>query len=92
MTHTRSKHCNKCYAYYSALKGVKQGVRNSPCKIGSVPTGELDTFVLDKIQKIFKSPEVIKELAKQLEQENPKYSAETAFKLVNDIGEVFQYF
>ena len=92
MIPTRSKRGNKYYEYYSALKGVKQGVQHCPCKIGSVPAGELDTFVLDKIQKIFKSPEVIKELARQLEQENPKYSTETAFNLVSDIGEVFQYF
>ncbi len=92
MIPTRSKHGNKYYEYYSALKGVKEGVKYKPCKIGSVPAGELDTFVIGKIQQIFKSPEIIKELARQLEEVNPNYTASTAFDLVNDIGEVFQYF
>lgn len=92
MIPTRSKRGNKYYEYYSALKGVKEGVKKHPCKIGSVPAGELDTFVVEKIQQVFKSPEIMKELAKQLEDANPKYTPTDAYKLINNIGEAFQYF
>ena len=92
MTPTRCKKGNKYYEYYSSLKSIKEGVKSHPCKIGSVPAGELDTFVLEKIQQIFKSPEIMRELAKQLEETNPKYTASEAYKLVGNIGEAFQYF
>ena len=92
MIPTRCKRGNKYYEYYSTLKSVKEGAKNHPCKIGSVPAGELDTFVLEKIQQIFKSPEIMREMAKQLEEANPKYSANDAYNLANNIGEVFQYF
>ena len=34
----------------------------------------------------------MREMAKQLEEANPKYSANDAYNLANNIGEVFQYF
>ena len=92
MIPTRCKRGNKYYEYYSALKSVKEGAKTHSCKIGSVPAGELDTFVLEKIQQIFKSPKIMREMAKQLEEANPKYSANDAYNLANNIGEVFQYF
>ena len=92
MTPTRCKKGNRYYEYYTSLKAVKEGVVRCGCKIGSVPAGELDTFVLEKIQQVFKSPEIMRELAKQLELANPKYTATEAYKLVDNIGEAFQYF
>lgn len=92
MIPTRCKRGNKYYEYYTTLKSVKEGAKAHPCKIGSVPAGELDTFVLEKIQQIFKSPKIMREMAKQLEEANPKYSANDAYNLANNIGEVFQYF
>ena len=92
MIPTRCKRGNKYYEYYTTLKSVKEGAKAHPCKIESVPAGELDTFVLEKIQQIFKSPKIMREMAKQLEEANPKYSANDAYNLANNIGEVFQYF
>ncbi len=92
MIPTRCKNDNKYYEYYSSLKSIKEGVQRCACKLGSVPAGELNTFVLDKIQQIFKSPEIMREIAKQLSQINPKYTATEAYKLVDNIGEAFQYF
>jgi hypothetical protein len=37
--------------------------------MGSVPAGELDRFVVSKVQKIFQSPEIIQELVHQIKAE-----------------------
>ena len=53
MTPTRSKKGNKYYEYYTSSKAVKEGVKTVNCQIGSIPAGEIESFVLDKVKKIF---------------------------------------
>lgn len=92
MTPTRSKKGNKYYEYYTSLKVVKEGVKNTHCQIGSIPAGAIDNFVLDKVKKIFQTPELQEELLKEFKRQNENYNGADVYNIVQDIGEAFQYF
>lgn len=64
MIPTRTRKKNRTYEYYVSLKAVKEGYQY--CELGSIPVGELDKFVLSKIQNILKSPLLLNELLKYL--------------------------
>lgn len=92
MTPTRSKKGNKYYEYYTSLKAVKEGAKTAHCQIGSIPAGEIDNFVLDKVKKIFQTPELQQEILKEFERQNQDYNGADVHTIVQDIGEAFQYF
>lgn len=92
MTPTRSKRGNKYYEYYTASKQVKEGTEHHHCKIGTIPAAEIDNFVLEKVQKIFKSPDLTNQMLKELEKADPKIGAAEVHKIIENIGEVFEYF
>ena len=92
MTPTRSKRGNKYYEYYTSLKAVKEGANNAHCQIGSIPAGAIDNFVLDKVKKIFQTPELQEELLKEFKRQNEDFNGADVHNIVQDIGQAFQYF
>lgn len=90
MTPTRCKKGNKYYEYYTSLKAVKEGYKL--CRTGSVPAGELDKFVLDKVRNAFKSPEIIQELVHQVQPHKPEYGVREIFDIVQSVEKVFEHF
>lgn len=89
MISTRTKKKNKTYEYYTSIKAVKEGYEF--CSLGSVPAGELDCFVISKIQDIFKSPKFIDEIAKQINKEMPDIGITEVFKKVQDPTHFFDF-
>ena len=87
---TRTKKKGRYYEYYVSTKAIKEGY--NMCQIGSIPRGELEKFILDKIQNIFKAPEIIQELTYQVQQTKPEYTEQDIFKIVQSMNDVFQYF
>ena len=92
MTPTRSKHGNKYYEYYTPLKTVKEGAKIAYCKIGSIPAGEIEAFVIDKIKNVFQAPELQQSLLKEFEKQRLNYNAADVHKIISDIGDAFKYF
>lgn len=90
MTPTRSKKGNKYYEYYTSSKAVKEG--RGCCKVGSIPAAELDNFVIEKVQTVFKSPEIIQELVRQVQPQRPDIGEREVFDIVRNIDKVFKYF
>lgn len=90
MTPTRCKRKNKYYEYYTSSKAVKEG--HHLCRTGSVPAGELDRFVLDKVRNAFKSPEIIQELVHQIKPYKPEYGVREIFDIVQSVDKVFEHF
>ena len=92
MTPTRSKHGNKYYEYYTPLKTVKEGAKIANCKVGSIPAGEIESFVIDKIKNVFQAPEFQQEILKEFERQGQNYNAADVHKIIQDIGDAFKYF
>ena len=92
MTPTRSKKGNKYYEYYTSSKAVKEGVKTVHCQIGSIPAGEIESFVLDKVKKIFQSPDLQQAMLKEFERQNANYNGADVNAIIKDIGEAFKYF
>lgn len=90
MVPTRTKQRNKYYEYYTSLKAVREGY--DKCQVGSIPAAELDMFVLEKVQAIFKCPEIIQELAKQIKPLRPDIGEKEIFDIVQNMDKVFRYF
>lgn len=92
MTPTRSKHGNKYYEYYTPLKTVKEGAKIAHCKVGSIPAGEIESFVIDKIKSIFQAPEFQQGLLKEFENQGHNCNAADIHKIISDIGDAIKYF
>lgn len=90
MTPTRCKKHNKYYEYYTSVKAIKEGYHL--CKIGSVPAGELDAFVLEKVKTAFRSPKIIEELVHQVKKNKEGYGVKEIYEIVQSIDKVFEYF
>lgn len=90
MTPTRTKKDNKYYEYYTSTRAVKEGYHL--CRTGSVPAGELDAFVLDKVKEAFRSPEIIQELVTQVRKTKPEYGVKEIFDILQSVDQVFKYF
>lgn len=82
-----AKRKNKYYEYYTSSKAVKEG--HCLCRTGSVPAGELDRFVLDKVRNAFKSPEIIQELVHQIKPYKPEYDVREIFDIVQSVEDKF---
>jgi DNA invertase Pin-like site-specific DNA recombinase len=63
MISTKSNKKNKVYEYYTSVRAVKEGFKN--CKVGSIPAGELDNFVLQQMALVIKSPKILSGLIEQ---------------------------
>ena len=74
-THTTKN--KKRYEYYVSWRAVKEGY--NLCELGNVPAGELENFVLNKVQDILKSPKIIDELARQLKNTMPEVGVTEIF-------------
>lgn len=64
MVPSSSKKGNKYYEYYTSTQAIKNGY--DTCSLGNIPAAELDDFVISKIQMLFKSPEIVKELSRKV--------------------------
>jgi len=89
MIPTRTCKKNKTYEYYVSLKAVKEGYRF--CEIGSIPAGELDKFVISKIQGILKHPRIIDEIAKQISTDMPEVGITEVFNKIKEPEHFFDY-
>lgn len=89
MTSTRTKKNKKNYEYYTSIKAVKEG--HSFCELGSVPAGELDNFIIGKIQTILRAPKLIDEIAKQITKEMPDVGITEVFKKIRNPEHFFEY-
>ena len=89
MIPTRTCKKNKTYEYYVSLKAVKEGYRF--CEIGSIPAGELDKFVISKIQGILKNPRIIDEIAKQISTDMPEVGITEVFNKIKEPEHFFDY-
>lgn len=90
MVPTRCRKNNKYYEYYTSLKAVKQGYHK--CEIGSIPSGELDAFVIDHIKNIFQSPQIIQELTNQVKKYHFNITVNDIFQSLQSIDKVFEFF
>lgn len=90
MTPASSKKGGKYYDYYKCSTAIKEGHEICPCKI--VSAGELDTFVINQVKLLFRSPEIIQEIIKQVQAKDPKFSEQEIIMKVKSIDEMFQYF
>ena len=69
MVSTKSNKRNKIYEYYTSVRAVKEGYRK--CLVGSVPAGEMDTFVLNQVANIIKSPKILQGLISEAKIQRP---------------------
>ncbi len=69
MISTTSNKNNKVYEYYTSVRAVKEGYDH--CAVGTIPAGEMDNFVLDKIQYIVTSPKILSKLIEQSRLQRP---------------------
>lgn len=69
MVSTKSNKKNKVYEYYTSARAVKEGFNN--CRVGSVPAGEMDNFVLRQMAQIIKSPKILSGLIEQAKIARP---------------------
>ncbi len=86
---TRTTKKNKTYEYYVSLKAVKHGYHL--CELGSIPAGELDKFVISKIQGIMKHPKIIEEIAKHITKENSTIGITEIFNKIKEPEHFFDY-
>lgn len=89
MTPTRTTKKNKTYEYYVSLKAVKEGYNF--CEVGCIPAGELDKFVVSKIQGIIKHPRLIEEIVEQLSKEIPDIGVTEVFNKLKEPEHFFDY-
>ena len=90
MSPTRCKKKNKYYEYYTSIKAIKEGYHL--CKVGSIPAGELDSFVLEKVKSAFRSPEIIQELVHQVKKHKEGYGVKEIYDIVQSMDKVFEHF
>ncbi|MEG3639321.1 recombinase family protein [Magnetococcus sp. PR-3] len=64
-SHTRKK--GRQYRYYTCMKATKSG--HSACPVRSVPAGEIENIVLDQIQSILTTPEMVVKIWRSANQE-----------------------
>lgn len=69
MISTTSNKENKVYEYYTSIRAVKEGYDS--CRVGTIPAGIMDNFVLDKIQNIIQSPKILAGLIEQSRLQRP---------------------
>ncbi len=89
MIPTRTTKKNKTYEYYISLKAIKEGYHL--CEIGSIPAGEIDNFIISKIQSIIKHPKMIEEIAKQISSESQEVGITEICKKMKDPKNFFDY-
>lgn len=89
MIPSRTTKNKKTYEYYVSLKAVRDGYHC--CTIGSIPAGELDKFVISKIQDILKYPKLIDELATRLTGEMPEIGLTEVIKKIQNPENFFDY-
>lgn len=90
MVVTSTKKGNKYYDYYTSLKAIKEGY--AKCKLGSIPAGELESFVITKIQNLFKSPQIVTQLSKKVNEVYPEYGERDIWDFMQSIDKVFKHF
>lgn len=62
---TTSNKRNHIYEYYTSIRAVKEGYKH--CKVGTIPAAELDNFILDQLQFIIKSPQILSGLIEEIQ-------------------------
>ena len=68
MTHTYTTKQNKRYRYYVCTKAQKEGWDQCPTK--SLPAGEIESFVVDRIKCIGSDPEMISRVFEQVHSQH----------------------
>lgn len=69
MISTVSNKNNNVYEYYTSIRAVKEGYKH--CKVGSIPAGVMDNFVLEQIQLIVQSPQILSRLIDEVRLKEP---------------------
>lgn len=64
MVSTSSNKPNHIYEYYTSIRAVKEGYKH--CQVGTVPAGEMDNFVLNQLQFIIRSPQILSGLIEEI--------------------------
>ena len=70
MTHTYSTKKNKRYRYYVCTKAQKEGWDQCPTK--SLPAGEIESFVVERIKSIGSDPDMISRVIEQVHDQRRK--------------------
>lgn len=89
MFSTRTSKAGKTYEYYVSSKAIKEGYHK--CEVGCVPAGELDKFVLSKIQNILKYPKLINEFYNQISIDNTDIDVGDIIKNLNNPNDFINY-
>ena len=82
MVSTKSNKHNKIYEYYTSVRAVKEGYKN--CRVGNVPAGEMDNFVLEQLANIVKSPKILSGLIEESKIQRPDISD---IQIINKLGD-----
>ncbi|MCM1323416.1 MAG: recombinase family protein [Acetobacter sp.] len=69
MISTVSNKNNNVYEYYTSIRAVKEGYKH--CQVGSIPAGIMDNFVLEQIQLIIRSPQILSRLVDEVRLKQP---------------------
>jgi site-specific DNA recombinase len=68
MTHTYSSRGNRRYRYYACSNAQKHGWK--VCPSPSVPAGEIERFVVERIKSVGAAPEILQETLVQIKQQS----------------------
>ncbi len=69
MISTTANKNNNVYEYYTSIRAVKEGYKH--CQVGSIPAGIMDNFVLEQIQLIIRSPQILSRLVDEVRLKQP---------------------
>lgn len=87
MTATATQRRGKHYSYYTPSAHMKKSCLD--CPVGNVSAGEMDGIVLQRIQGMFTSPEVIAETYKHIQGSNPEITLEDVRRSLGNIISVW---
>lgn len=87
MISTRAKRGSIFYEYYTSSTAVKEGY--AKCQLGNLPAGELDEFVLHKVQELLQQPSLIQDVANYTKKENMPIAEAEVFQSFQNMDKVF---
>lgn len=72
---------------YTSSTAVKEGY--AKCQLGNLPAGELDEFVLHKVQELLQQPSLIQDVANYTKKENMPIAEAEVFQSFQNMDKVF---
>ncbi|MBF0590063.1 MAG: recombinase family protein [Magnetococcales bacterium] len=85
-SHTRKK--GKQYRYYTCMKATKSG--HDACPVKSVPAGEIESIVLDQIQAILTSPEMVVKIWRSISNEGSTMPEREVTQAMQNLEPIWQ--